>query len=110
MGGGMSEFFEDYSYWPLLSALLDWLRVLAATYIGVRAVRAYEGRTRRRSSRRVLQRRVKELEQVTGALEAQMQQVLEADRFASALLLRPSGGDGTQHVGAAEIQGSRSRH
>jgi hypothetical protein len=50
-----------------------------------------------RSSRQVLQRRVEELEQVTAALEAQMQQVLEADRFASVLLLK-SGGERKQRI------------
>ena len=106
----MSVFFEDESYWPLLVVLLDWFKVLAAAYIGVRALRAYESRTSHRESRRVLKRRVDELEQVTSALEAQMQQVLEADRFASALLLRAPEENGAQRVEATEVQGIDPRH
>ena len=99
----MIEVFEDSSYWYLLGAVLDWLKVFTATYLGFRLVRAFERRPRMGSSRHALQRRVDELEQVTASLEAQMQQVLEADRFASALLLKPSAGERRQ-------QGEQSPH
>ena len=89
---------DDTSYWYLLAALLDWLKIFTATFLGFWLMRTYETRTRVRSGRQVLQRRVEELEQVTTALEAQMQQVLDADRFASALLLKPSGGERRQRV------------
>jgi uncharacterized protein (DUF58 family) len=93
----MLPIFDDTSYWYLLAALLDWLKIFTATYLGFWLVRNYETRARVRSSRQVLQRRVEELEQVTAALEVQMQQVVEADRFASALLLKP-GGERKQRV------------
>ena len=74
------------------------VEVQPATFLGFWLMRTYETRGRARSGRQVLQRRVEELEQVTAALEAQMQQVLDADRFASALLLKPSGGERKQRV------------
>ena len=83
----MSIFPGDDS-WFLLGALLEWVKVLAATHIGFRFVRAYAMRSRDHHTQRALQRRVRELEQLTESLGARQQQVLEAERFAVALLLR----------------------
>ncbi len=94
----MLDIIDETSYWYLLAALLDWLKIFTATCFGFWLVRAYGTRARVRPSRQVLQRRVDELEQVTASLEAQMQQVLDADRFASALLLKSSGAERKQRV------------
>ena len=97
----------------LLDRLLEWVKLLVATHLGFRFVRAYAHRPRQDSTEHALQRRVHELEQETEALTSHLQQVLEAERFAVALLLRrapdgrtPSAGDGEP---AALSSSARSR-
>ena len=85
----MCIFYESESTWFLLNTLLDWVKVLAVSHIGFRFVRAYERRTRLPESQHALQARVTELEQLTEELRAQLQEVLEAERFAVALQLTP---------------------
>ena len=74
--------------WYLLPMLLEWVKVLAATHIGFRFVRAYAERSRDQHAQRVLQQRVRELEQLTESLGSHLQEVVEAERFATALMLR----------------------
>lgn len=83
----------------LLDRLLEWVKLLAATHIGFRFVRAYASRSRQDWTEHALQRRVHELEQETEALTSHLQQVLEAERFAVALLLRRAP-DGRTPVGS----------
>jgi hypothetical protein len=78
-------YFETEATWFLLNTLLDWVKVLAATHIGFRLVGAYAGRVRLGSGQRALQGRVRELEQATEELRGQLEEVLEAERFATAL-------------------------
>ena len=85
----MSIYYDGESSWVMLNVLLEWVKVLAASHIGFRLVSAYERRRRLRVSRDALQLRVRELEQVTEELRGQLQQVLEAERFAVALQLTP---------------------
>ena len=73
--------------WYLLDPLFEWVKLLAATHIGFRFVRAYAARARDERTERTLERRVRELEQLTESLGAQVQQVLDAERFAVALML-----------------------
>jgi hypothetical protein len=80
-------YFETESTWFLLNTLLDWVKVLAATHIGFRLVRAYDRRARLRSGQRALRGRVRELEQTTEELRGQLEEVLETERFATALQL-----------------------
>jgi hypothetical protein len=88
----MSMPFEDVSSWFLLRELLEWVKVLAATHIGFRLVRAYANRSRHEYTQRTLEQRVRELEQLTESQGAHLQQVLEAERFAVALMLRRGAG------------------
>jgi hypothetical protein len=84
--------------WYTLGAVLEWGKVLAAGYLGLRVVRSYErragdGRAARpvpadERRRRALRRRVRELETTVQLLEAQSRQSLEAHRFTTALLTR----------------------
>ena len=77
--------------WFFVNQVLEWLLVLTACYCGTRLVRAYEHRARRRlrADRPALQRRVRELERETEEQRVRLQQLLEAERFTSALLLKP---------------------
>ena len=88
----MTVFHEDIYSWFLLRELLEWVKVLAATHIGFRLVHAYASRSRHDYARRTLERRVRELEQLTESLGARQQQVLEAEQFAVALMLRRGAG------------------
>ena len=83
----MSMYFETESTWFLLNTLLDWVKVLAATHIGFRVIRAYDRRASVRSGERALRCRVRELEQATAELRAHLEEVLEAERFSTALQL-----------------------
>ena len=76
----------------LLDSLLEWVKLLAATHIGFRFVRAYAARARDERTERTLERRVRELEQLTESLGAHVQQVLDAERFAVALMLERGAG------------------
>jgi hypothetical protein len=84
----MTVFHEYVSNWFLLEALREWVTVLAATHIGFRFVRAYANRSRHEYTQRTLEQRVRELEQLTESQGAHLQQVLEAERFAVALMLQ----------------------
>lgn len=79
---------HEVADWYLLGTLLEWVKVLAATHIGFRFVRAYAKRTQDERTQLTLQRRVRELEQLTESLGAHLQQAVEAERFATALMLR----------------------
>ena len=96
----ISHFIEPN--WYLLEALLEWVKVLAATHIGLRFVRAYANRSRGDANEHALQHRVKELEQETAALGSQLHEVLDAERFTVALLLRGASADGAQSARALE--------
>ena len=87
----MSIFPGDVN-WFLLQTLLEWVKLLAATHIGFRFVRAYANRAHDEHSQRTLECRVRELEQLTESQGAHLQQVLEAERFAVALMLRRDAG------------------
>jgi hypothetical protein len=82
----------DMPPWMLLEALLEWVKVLAATHIGFRLVHAYASRSRHDHVQRTLEQRVRELEQLTESQGAHLQQVLEAEQFAVALMLRRGAG------------------
>jgi hypothetical protein len=84
----MTPFITEEFSWFFIQQLLEWLLIVTACYVGVRLVRAYERRSLPRSSGKALKRRVRELEQRTEELGARVQQLLEADRFASALQLK----------------------
>lgn len=84
----MTPFIIEEFSWFFIQQLLQWVLIATACYVSVRLVRAYEKRSQPRSSQHALQRRVRELEHQTEELEVQVQQLLEADRFASALLLK----------------------
>jgi len=88
----MSMIPYDVSSWMLLEALLEWVTLLAATHIGFRFVRAYARRAHDEHSQRTLECRVRELEQLTESQGAHLQQLLEAERFAVALMLRRGAG------------------
>jgi hypothetical protein len=75
--------------WMVGQQLLQWLSIVTACYFGARLVSVFERRSRAHSAQRTLRDRVRELEELTEALEAQVQQLKEADRFAAALRLRP---------------------
>ena len=79
----------DFSSWYLLESLIEWVKLLAVTHIGFRFVRAYAARSQHEHGQRALEleHRVRELEQLTESLGAQVQQVLDAERFAVALML-----------------------
>jgi len=77
----------DFSSWYLLESLIEWVKLLAATHIGFRFVRAYARRSNDERTQRALEHRVRELEQLTETLGARVQQVLDAERFAVALML-----------------------
>jgi hypothetical protein len=87
----MSIYFETESTWFLLNTLLDWVKVLAATHIGFRLVRAYDRRARVRSGQWALRSRVRELEQATEELRGHLEELREAERFATALQESSSG-------------------
>jgi|RhiMethySRZTD1v2_1073278.scaffolds.fasta_scaffold3528771_1 hypothetical protein len=76
----------------LLDSLLEWVKLLAATHIGFRFARAYARRSHDENTQRALERRVRELEQLTESLGAHVQQVLDAERFAVALMLERGAG------------------
>ena len=78
--------------WILYESLLEWVKLLAATHIGFRFVRAYARRSHDEHTQRTLERRVRELEQLTESLGAHVQQVLDAERFAVALMLERGAG------------------
>ena len=78
--------------WILLEALLEWVKLLAATHIGFRFVHAYASRSRHDHAQRTLERRVRELEQLTESQGAHLQQMLEAEQFAVALMLQRGAG------------------
>jgi hypothetical protein len=78
--------------WYLLEPLFEWVKLLAVTHIGFRFVRAYAARSRDERTERTLERRVRELEQLTESLGAHVQQVLDAERFAVALMLERGAG------------------
>lgn len=84
----MSDMHGYFPTWILMESLVEWVKLLAATHIGYRFVRAYASRSHDESSHRALQRRVHELEQLTESLGSNVQQVLEAERFATTLMLR----------------------
>ena len=88
----MSDMPGYFPPWMLMESLIEWVKLLAATHIGYRFVRAYASRPHDESTHRALQRRVHELEQVTESLGSGMQQVLEAERFATTLMLRRGAG------------------
>ena len=77
--------------WFFIGEVLKWLLMLSACFFGARLVRASERkRARLRPGRSALQRRVRELERQTEETGARLQQLVEAERFASALRLRPA--------------------
>jgi hypothetical protein len=82
----------DVPSWMLLESLLEWVKLLAATHIGFRFVRAYASRSHYEQTQRTLERRVRELEQLAESQGAHVQQVLDAERFAVALMLRRGSG------------------
>jgi hypothetical protein len=77
----------DVGSWYLLESLIEWVKLLAVTHIGFRFVRAYAARSQHEHTQRTLEHRVRELEQLTETLGAHVQQVLDAERFAVALML-----------------------
>jgi flagellar biosynthesis/type III secretory pathway M-ring protein FliF/YscJ len=89
----MTMFIQEDFGWYFLQQLLEWVLIVTAFYFGARLVRAYEIRSQPRTSQQALHRRVRELEEQAEELGAQVRQLLEADRFASALLLRRGGAD-----------------
>jgi hypothetical protein len=95
----------DMPPWMLLEALLEWVKVLAATHIGFRFVRAYARRSTSGHIQRTLEHRVRELEQLTESQGAHLQQVLEAERFAVALMLRRGAGQ-PRDTEPANVEGS----
>jgi len=82
----------DVPSWILYDTLLEWVKLLAATHIGFRFVRAYARRWHDEDTRHALERRVRELEQLTESLGSHIQQVLEAERFAVGLMLQRGNG------------------
>jgi hypothetical protein len=79
---------EDVPSWMMLEFLLECVMVLAAAHIGFGFVRAYAARSQHEHGQRALEQRVRELEQLTESLGAQVQHVIDAERFAVALMLR----------------------
>lgn len=78
---------EYASSWYLLDPLREWVKLLVVTHIGFRLVRTYASRSHAEPTQHELERRVRELEQLTESLGAHVQQVLDAERFAVALML-----------------------
>jgi hypothetical protein len=103
----MTPFITEEFSWYFVQQLLEWLLIVTACYCGVRLVRAYELRSRPRSKgqgskQNHLKRRVRELEKLTEELGAQVQQLHEADRFASALMLKEGAADRVWNVERSE--------
>jgi hypothetical protein len=74
--------------WFFVEQLLDWVLIVTACYTGAWLVRVHERRSRPRSTELALRRRVRELERTAEEMDGQLQRLLDADHFASALRLR----------------------
>lgn len=85
----MSTVVANGFYGQAVAALLQWLMTLTACYFGVWLLRENERRSQPRRSERALSRRVRELEREAEMLGAQLQRILDAERFATVRLAEP---------------------
>ena len=88
--------------WLFIGELLQWLLTLTACFCGTRLVLAYEKRVRPRPNRRALRRRMRQLDRQSREIDARLQQLVEAERFAYALRLRPAASEPGWQTGPAE--------
>jgi hypothetical protein len=103
-------YIETGFQWFFIGELLQWISMLTACFCGTRLVRTYEKRALLRPNRRaLLRRRMRQLERQSRDVDARLQQLVEAERFAAALRLKPAASEMAWQAGPADRTSIDSR-